>query len=236
VAGGGEPPGPGALRTVLADRVFLTFMGVNLLLSFVFMQHLSTLPIAMAADGLPTETFGLVIALNGVLIVAGQLLVPRLIRGRDRSRVLALAAVIIGLGFGLTAFAGTVAFYAVTVLIWTVGEMLNSPSNSTLTAALSPTHLRGRYQGTMSLSWSVAGFAAPVAGGYVQQHLGDTTLWLGCAALALLAAGGHLWSGPARERRVLALHPPVEKPVEEPVDRPGDHDGRVSAERREALV
>jgi MFS family permease len=199
-------PARGALRTVLADRVFLIFLGLNLLISFVFMQHLSTLPIAMAADGLPTETFGLVIALNGVLIVGGQLFIPRLIRGRDRSAVLATAAVVIGVGFGLTAFAGSVAFYAVTVLIWTFGEMLNSPSNSTLIAALSPAELRGRYQGTMSLSWSVAGFAAPVVGGHVQQHVGDTVLWLGCAVLALLAAAGHLWSGPARERRVLALH------------------------------
>jgi MFS family permease len=229
----------GALRTVLADRVFLIFLGVNLMISFVFMQHLSTLPIAMAADGLPTETFGLVIALNGVLIVGGQLFIPRLIRGRDRTRVLATACVVIGVGFGLTAFAGSTAFYAITVLVWTFGEMLNSPSNSTLTAALSPTHLRGRYQGTMSLSWSVAGFAAPVVGGYVQQHHGDTVLWLGCGALALLAAAGHLWSGPARERRVLQLQPPLPQPplpqpaTQLPLPPGGDPDQQ---ERREALV
>ena len=48
------------------------------------MQHMSTLPIAMSADGLGPATFGWVIAVNGVLIVAGQLFVPRLIGGRDR--------------------------------------------------------------------------------------------------------------------------------------------------------
>lgn len=230
--------GQGALRTVLRDRVFLTLLGLNILISFVFMQHLSTLPIAMATDGLPTETFGLVIALNGVMIVGGQLFIPRLIRGRDRSSVLALAAVVIGLGFGLTAFAGSAAFYAVTVLIWTLGEMLNSPSNSTLVAELSPAHLRGRYQGTMALSWSIAGFAAPVAGGYVQQHLGDMALWLGCGALALLAAGGHLWSGPARERRVLRLArvtvPTLQPVAAWPAARNDEDAG--PAERREALV
>lgn len=193
------------IGTVLRDRVFLGFVAVNLLISFVFMQHLSTLPIAMTGDGIPAQQYGLVIALNGVLIVAGQLFIPKLIRSYDRSRVLAVAALIIGVGFGLTAFADSAAFYALTVLIWTVGEMLNSPSNSTLTAALSPAAMRGRYQGVMSLSWSVAGFAAPVLGGYVQQHLGDEALWLGCGVIAIVAAAGQLWSGPARERRAEAL-------------------------------
>ncbi|MBV1849937.1 MDR family MFS transporter [Catellatospora tritici] len=197
-------PKPG-LGTVLRDRIFIGFVLLNVLISFVFMQHLSTLPIAMTRDGIPPQQYGLVIALNGVLIVAGQLFIPRLIKQYDRSRVLAAAALIIGLGFGLTAFADSAAFYAVTVLIWTVGEMLNSPSNSTLIAALSPAAMRGRYQGMMSLSWSVAGFAAPVLGGWVQQHLGDEVLWLGCALIAAVAAGAQLWAGPARERRAAAL-------------------------------
>ncbi|MDI1460112.1 MFS transporter [Catellatospora sp. KI3] len=197
-------PEPG-LSAVLRDRVFIGFVLLNVLVAFVFMQHLSTLPIAMTRDGIPPQQYGLVIALNGVLIVAGQLFIPRLIKEYDRSKVLAVASLIIGLGFGLTAFADSAGFYAVTVLIWTVGEMLNSPSNSTLIAALSPAAMRGRYQGMMSLSWSVAGFAAPVLGGWVQQHLGDEVLWLGCALVAAVAAGAQLWAGPARERRAAAL-------------------------------
>ena len=198
-------PSAGGLRAVFADRVFLAFVGVNLLVAFVFLQHMSTLPIAMSQDGLSPATFGWVIALNGVLIVAGQLFVPRLISGRGRSHVLALAAVIIAIGFGLTAVADAALLYAITVLIWTMGEMLNSPSTSTLIAELSPVELRGRYQGVLSLSWSIAAFTAPVLGGFVQQHAGNTALWLGCAAVGFVAAGVHLTSGPARERRARRL-------------------------------
>ena len=150
------------------------------------------------------------ISLNGILIVLGQLFIPRLIQGRSRSHVLALATVILGVGFGLTAFAGAAAwFYAITVLVWTLGEMLNSPSTSTLIAELSPDDMRGRYQGVLSLSWSVAAFAAPVLGGVVRENLGNTTLWLGAAGLAFVMAVAHLISGPARERRAAELHPPV---------------------------
>lgn len=193
------------LHTVFADRVFLGFLLLNLLTAVVFLQHISMLPIAMGQDGLSPSTFGLVIALNGVLIVAGQLFVPRLVRGRDRSRTLAIASLITGLGFGLTAVADVAWLYAVTVLIWTMGEMLTSPSNATLIAELSPAATRGRYQGVFSLSWSAAAFLAPTLGGYVMQHAGNAALWLGAAGVAAVVAIGQILSGPSRERRVAAL-------------------------------
>ncbi|WBC12660.1 MFS transporter [Micromonospora sp. WMMA1998] len=195
----------GALRTILADRVFLGFVALNLLAALVFLQHISMLPIAMGDSGLSPATYGSVIALNGVLIVVGQLFVPRLIRGRSRSHVLALAALVMGVGFGLTAFADTVWLYGLTVLIWTLGEMLNSPSNATLIAELSPAALRGRYQGVFSLSWQLAGAAAPILGGLVREHAGNSALWLGCAGIGAVAAVAHLVSGPARERRAARL-------------------------------
>ncbi|PSK65613.1 Inner membrane transport protein YajR [Micromonospora sp. MH33] len=201
----GEAAPAGALRTILSDRVFLGFVALNLFGALVFLQHISMLPIAMGDSGLSPATYGSVIALNGVLIVVGQLFVPKLIKGRSRSHVLALAALVMGAGFGLTAFADTAWLYGLTVLIWTVGEMLNSPSNATLIAELSPAALRGRYQGAFSLSWQLAGATAPVLGGLVREHSGNTTLWLGCAAIGAVMAVAHLISGPARERRAARL-------------------------------
>jgi hypothetical protein len=57
------------------------------------------------------------------------------------------------------------------------------------------------------LSASYAGLVVGLygAGGFAQEHLGNTTLWLGCAALTALAAVGHVLSGPARERRAAQL-------------------------------
>jgi MFS family permease len=215
----GTALGGGGLGVVLRDRVFVVFVVINLLMALVFLQHISMLPIAMGDDGLRPSTFGLVISLNGILIVLGQLFVPRLIRGRSKPHVLALAMAIIGVGFGLVAFAHSAWFYAVTVLVWTLGEMIQSPSTSTTIAELSPEALRGRYQGVQSLSWSMAAFAAPVAGGLVRQHLGNTVLWLAVAAVAFLGALAHLLSGPARERRAAALrgalaHVPAPRPAE----------------------
>ena len=198
-------PSGGGLTMALRDRTYVLYLVISLGTVIVMMQHLSTLPIAMAADGLSAATYGWVIAVNGLLIVLGQLFVPRLIENLDRSRVLALAALIMGVGFGLVAFANAAWFFALTVVIWTLGEMLQSPSNAATVAALSPASLRGRYQGLNSLNWSAGTALAPILGGLTQQHLGDAALWLGCFALCALVAVGHLVTGPRRERRISQL-------------------------------
>jgi MFS family permease len=193
------------LGTVLRDPVFMAFSGLAFLTATVFLQHTSSLPIAMARDGLAPGVFGVVIALNGVLIVAGQLFLSRPAARVDATHMMAIAAVVIGAGFGFTAWAHTAWMYGVAVVIWTIGEMIQMPSVATLLAELSPAHLRGRYQGVFQLSWGVAGFLAPVLGGWVLQHRGGTPLWAGCFLIGLVVAGGHLATGSARRRRVDAL-------------------------------
>jgi MFS family permease len=191
----------GSMLTALSDRVFVVYLLINLLTVLVIMQHMSTLPLAMLADGFPAATYGWVIAVNGIMIVFGQLFIPRLVQGHSAHRVLAVAAVIVGAGFGLVAVAHSAWMYALTVVIWTFGEMLQSPSNAATMAVLSPHALRGRYQGLGSLSWSIGTALAPILGGLALQGFGSAALWSGCFALCAVAAAGHLLAGPARERR-----------------------------------
>lgn len=147
------------------------------------------------------------------MIVVGQLFVPRLIGRFDRSRTIAVAAVVVGTGFALTALAESVWFYGLAVLVWTLGEMMMTPANSALTADLSPAAQRGRYQGVYSLGYAFATFGGPTVGGLVTDRFGDTALWLGLFGLALLVAVGNLLAAPARTRRIGALRAPVDEPA-----------------------
>jgi MFS family permease len=194
----------GGLKHVLTDRTFLIFVALNFGL-WTIISTVGLMPITMLDRGLPPSAFGSIIAVNGVIIVAGQLFVPRLIRGRSRTAVLATAALLVGVGFGATAFAPTVLLLSATVVIWTFGEMTSSPTNSSLVADLSQPTMRGRYQGISGLSYSAAAFAAPIIGGTVIDRFGNTALWVGAFGLGLLVATGQLVSGPPRERRVAHL-------------------------------
>ncbi|MGY1436491.1 MDR family MFS transporter [Streptomyces reniochalinae] len=180
-----------SMATVVRDKRFMAVVALNLLLATLIQQAFVSLPISMGEQGLTSTDFGTVIALNGVLIVALQLPLTRFIEHRDPARLLIVSALLTGYGFGLNAFAGSAAFYAVAVAVWTVGEMINSPTQMGLVVRLSPTQGRGRYQGMYTLSWSVASLGAPLLGGTVIDRFGSDTLWAASALIGTLTAAGY---------------------------------------------
>ena len=208
--------GPGgSLLDVLRDRIFAVYMALTFCFALVFMQHMSTLPVQMVDDGLDPSQYGVVISLNAVLIVFVTVPLTRWVARFPTARVLAVAALFVGAGFASTAWASTMTTYALTVIVWTIGELIASSLGPAVVADLSPESMRGRYQGCFTLTFSVAALVAPVGGGWVYDHLGQTTLWLACGAVSLAAAVGHLAAGPARERRLATVRTPTSPTVEQ---------------------
>nr|WP_230415045.1 MFS transporter [Micromonospora tarapacensis] len=194
--------GPG-LQTALRDRHFLAFVGLTFVLAVLTMQASTIMPLAMRADGLGPSAYGSVVALGGVLIVLGQLFVPRLIDRHRKAHVLAVSTALLAVGFAVLALADQLAFYLAACVVWTVGSMLAAPPNAQINADLAPPALRARYQSVFFLSFPAASFVAPTLGGFSLQQWGDGH-WLLVGALGVLAAGGHLLAGPPRERHVAA--------------------------------
>ncbi|MFE7778593.1 MDR family MFS transporter [Streptomyces sp. NPDC057445] len=179
------------LGTVLRDGRYMGVVGLSFLISLVFMQGSVGLPVAMGLSGWSPSDYGLVIAVNGVLIVALQIPVTRFIEHRDPQRLLVLSGLLAGYGFGLTAFAGSIGAYALTVCVWTLAEIINSPTQMGLVVRLSPVHGRGRYQGVYTMSWSVAALIAPLMAGHAIDRFGAEWLWGSCAAIGTVAAAGY---------------------------------------------
>jgi len=192
------------LTTVLCDPAFMILVGLTFLLACVANQGSVALPIVMGHAGYSATDYGLVVSLNGMLIVLLQIPITRIVEGRSRRLMLMVAALCTGCGFGLTAFAGTAWFYALTVTVWSAGEMLSVPANMALVAELSPVHARGRYQGVYSLAWSGASFLAPMTAGFLLTASGGDAVWLCCTVLGAVAAVGYLWL--LRERPAAAGH------------------------------
>ncbi|MCQ9184851.1 MFS transporter [Streptomyces sp. IBSBF 2953] len=179
------------LGTVLRDGRFMSVVGLSFLVALVFQQGAVGLPVAMGAAGFTPADYGMAIAVNGVLIVALQIPVTRFIEHRDPRRLLVISSVLAGYGFGLTAFAGSVGVFALTVCVWTLAEIVNAPTQTGLVVRLSPTHGRGRYQGMYTLSWAVASLVAPLMSGLVIDRLGADWLWGMCAVVGTAAGLGY---------------------------------------------
>jgi MFS family permease len=201
------PPSRG-YGTVLADRVYLVFLGLQLALMLAFLQFMVALPVDMARHGFGPATYGRVIAVNGVLIVLLQPLVARQLARFDPGRVLAAGSALVGLGYGGYALAGSAWEFAAATAVWSLGEIFVLPVAATLVAALSPPDLRGRYQGLYSLTFGAAMFASPILGAAALERLGPGALWSACLGLSLLVALGHLAAGGARRRRASPGHSP----------------------------
>ncbi|GAA1350723.1 MFS transporter [Streptomyces beijiangensis] len=179
------------MGTVLRDGRFMSVVGLSFLVALVFQQGFVGLPIAMGAAGFSSADYGMAVAVNGVLIVALQIPVTRFIEHRDPRRLLVISSVLAGYGFGLTAFAGSVGMYMLTICVWTLAEIVNAPTQTGLVVRLSPTHGRGRYQGMYTMSWAVAALVAPLMSGFVIDRFGAEWLWGMCAAVGTVAGLGY---------------------------------------------
>ncbi|GAA2425464.1 MFS transporter [Actinomadura vinacea] len=202
-----EDRAAGSWTTVLRDRIMVGYVLITTVYTFVLMQGMTTMPLAMKDQGLGPQAYGTAIAANGVLIIAVQPLVGTWLSRRDHSRVLAAGFAVVGIGYGLTAAATDVWGYAGAILVWTLGEIIAASVLQAVVADLSPKHLRGRYSGLYGLSWS-GGFLLAPLGGTQLLSAGAPVLWLTCLALGLTAAAAQLALGPAiRHRQRAALAP-----------------------------
>ncbi len=190
------------VRVPLRDRSFMIFTFAQLLVMIVGSQGNSTLPIDLRDHGIEPSTYGWLLAINGVMIVLLQPTAVSLVQRFDRGRVLALGALLQGVGFGLTAAGHSIGWYAFTVVVWTTAELCYSPVSPAVVSDLAPTSLRGTYQGVYSMAWGAGSFVAPLAGSFVLGRYGSTVLWTGSFAVCLVAVALHLPRGAEYTRPV----------------------------------
>jgi len=160
-----------------------------LLVALVFFQFHVAMPLDMKRQGVSTHEYGLLVALNGLLVVLLSPFATTLMLRLPRRSGLAVAAGLTGLGFGMFAFAGSIAVYAASITVLTLGEIAFAPLHPAVVAGLAPVRLRGTYQGAFQLSFSLAMCVAPIIGGAVLEQGRGTWLWAGCFGVASLAAG-----------------------------------------------
>jgi MFS family permease len=190
------------LRVPLRDRAFMAFVAAQFLVMLVGAQGYSTLAVDLRDHGIQPVTYGWLLAINGILIVLLQPTAIGLVQRFARGRVLALAALVQGVGFGLTCVAHSAAWYAFTVVVWTGAELMYSPVSPAIVSDLAPARLRGTYQGVYSMSWGASACLAPALGSLVLGHAGSVALWSSCFGVCVVATVLHASRGRAYTRHV----------------------------------
>ena len=189
------------LRLLAADRLLLVATALVLIYAVLYGQVNILLPLAIRHAGLHASVYGYVISINGVLIVVGQPLTIGWLGRRSQRIVLPVSMAVVGGGIALTVLCHRPWAFAVTVVVWTIGEIGTAGSFQALVSALAPAHMRGRYAGALGLAWGASALLAPLLGasGYAYS---PALLGVGCLVAGCVAATGQYWLLGAIARRL----------------------------------
>jgi len=176
-----------ALRVAARDTRFVVFLCATLLAAMIDMQMGSTFALHVTTIGFLPRVYGMLISLNAVLVIAFELVITNYTQRMSPRPVIAFGYLLWGLGFALTGIARTIPILAVTVAIWTFGEMFASPLAGAYVAQIAPEKYRGRYMGMLVTMWSVALCIGPPLGTFLFEH-NPAALWASCGALGLASA------------------------------------------------
>ncbi len=165
-------PVAGGYRSVLRDRPFLRLALTNTAVIAVGWGVFTWVvpPFARGQAGIGTGLIGLLLFVNAITVVLGQIPVAKLAEGRRRSATMAagslafVPACLLVLAADSLPHGWAYAALLVAVVVVGAGECLHTTALMPLTADLAPPALRGRYMATVGLSWWLGLALAPTLG------------------------------------------------------------------------
>jgi MFS family permease len=183
-----ESPGEG-LRVALRDRAFMYFLGATFCLAFIDFQLHSTIPLHVMSIGYTPSTYGLLLSINGVMIVLFELVLTAWTQRLPAQPLIALGFGLNALGVALMGFVTPIPALAMSVVVWTFGEMIFAPVSGAYVSGLAPERYRGRYMGLWHLMFSMGMLLGPAIGTWIYQRssvaLLATCLAVGTASVLL---------------------------------------------------
>jgi MFS family permease len=175
------------VRVLRRDKRFRRALLAVLAVGVVFVQVFSTMSLEMKRSGFSPVTYGLMISLNGALIVLCELPLTTITKRYPARRAMALGFVMIGAGFASNALPRTTVLLVLTMVLFTFGEMVSMPISGAYIADLAPAHQRGLYMGAYGMVWALAFVFGPSLG-MLLFTINHVLLWSACGGLGLLSA------------------------------------------------
>jgi MFS family permease len=176
-----------AWRVMRHDKQLRTLALAQLAIALVFFQVFSTFGIHVTECGFSPSTYGALISLNGVLIVAIELWLTSYTRQFSPTTTIAVGYALVGFGFAFNAFAQTIPMLTLVIVIFTFGEMISMPIAAAYVTETVPAQMRGRYMGVYGIVWAIGLTLGPSMG--LRLHARNPALlWSICGVLGLIAA------------------------------------------------
>lgn len=211
----GRRAAPGAAPAprfaIVRDPGFLIFLIASTAVAFIYAQTHSGYALEIASRGHPSRIYGMLLALNGLVVLALELPLSRWTGRMRRRPVIAVGWALIGLGFGLIPWGQGVPWLVLSMVVLTLGEILSAPVGAAYVSEVAPPDRRGRYMGAWTMTWGLGFVLGPSLGGNLFAW-NPAALWGACLGLGAVAAFMVMMAPPARRHEDLPVPPPAASP------------------------
>ena len=187
-----------SMLTIANDRPFLAFAVISILLFIVMGQMISTLSIfAVDMVGFSKAQFGLLLTLNGLIVIFFQYPMTLSLKRIAKFRALILGSLLYAFGYLSLGWITQFGWALVAMAVITGGEIIHAPVSLSVIGELSPEDQRGRYMGLFGLSQTIGMAIGPLLGGILLDAFpfNPELVWAPIALIALIAAVGYYWWG-----------------------------------------
>lgn len=179
--------------SVTRDKAFIAFIFASMVAGIVYGQMYSTLSVYLRDEhGLGAQYYGYLMSISAVTVILLQFSTSRLIRFKPPFQMLAVGSLFYMIGFVTFGIFNTFWLFAFNIILITIGEMINMPTMSVLTAKFAPEEFRGRYMAVFELTWAIPGAIGPGLAGILIDGSNPNLLWYIGGALCVISAGMYL--------------------------------------------
>ncbi len=162
----------------LTDHAAVMFLAAAFLMNMVFSQHQGAMPLYLVRDlGYRESFYGGLFVLNTLIIVAIEVPLNVAMAHWNARVALGLSTFLVAVGFGALGLVAAPVPIAITVIVWTFGEMIFFPTAVAYVAELAPAGRTGEYMGVFSGAISLALIVGPWLGALMLDRYGASVTW-----------------------------------------------------------
>lgn len=186
-----EEPKP-YFRQILNDRPFMLFMLLLFVYGIVFMQFFITVPVYFKNVVLLSEDYiGMLMALNGFLIVLIELPLIQFLEKKGQMRMMALGTLMVGGAYLFLLPVSPLVWVWIASIVFTMGEVFSFPFVTTIVLNRGSEKMRARYMALYGMTFSLCHIVAPAFGMAIADFAGFSVLWVVLALMLLFVAWGY---------------------------------------------
>jgi predicted MFS family arabinose efflux permease len=170
----------GLLAALLKRPTLLIFSVLDIIYSFVYAQTHFSLPLqanAVFGETLGARFFGTFNMINCLEVIFLTTVIAMVTRKLRTIYNVSIAGIFFAVGFGMLFFVKSFWMFALSTVIWTVGEIINATNVGVYIANHTPISHRGRFNSILNIITGTGGAISPyIMGGFIEAN-GVNNVW-----------------------------------------------------------